>query len=268
MRAAARSSSAERRRRRGFVVARGGALGSSFGWDFSAAESARILPLTAVWLSRFGITSADGGTTVQSWASSRGGIACTLDAALSVNRPAYLPTGGPEGVPLLSFDGAAASCDVLRGTLTKGSAWASYELGIVGSRVAFSTLGDTWLGYSDPVTSRFNLQDQDAGRWRWSVLAGANVVSVGDDPDGVLGHRSGDAEAGTMNARLAGAVIATAAGTVTSRADGGVLYLGGLDNGTIGAQVDVVAAHAGPALSADQRIYLRALLTFFARAAA
>lgn len=221
-------------------------------------DDAAMFPASAIGVSTAGLTLADSDTTVQSWAASLGAIACTLAAPGSANRPAYSAAGGTGGRPLVTTDGVD---DVLIGSITKGSAWDNYETGIVGSRVAFGVSGDSWLSYFNSVSVRFGLQDNSLAAGRWSVVGGLNLAYT-TDPDGVVAHYSGDAAAGTMNARVGGAVEATSAATVTSRADGGDVYLGGRVSGANAANIAVQAWYVGPALTSTQRDHLRALLTY------
>ena len=82
---------------------RGGGAAPS---PYSPAASALQLPNTAIWISTSGLTLADGDTTVDSWLAGWGGIRPTLTAPAATNRPAYSPTGGTGGRPLVTFDGA------------------------------------------------------------------------------------------------------------------------------------------------------------------
>lgn len=231
-------------------------------------DDAAYLPDTAIWanpVSGHGITTADGGTTADSWASGWGGVACTLAAPAATHRPAYA-TDGVGSRPTLTFDGID---NFLRGTFTKGSAFSDHEIGIVGERVSFGTLGDIWFGYWRANSPRFYINDQDASRWRFTSAGAANVTpSSTYDPDGIVAHYSGDGVTGTISARVAGAAVATAAGSPTSVEDGQRVIMGASQTsevgpyGTVAAHVKVHAAHCGPALSADQRTHLRALLTY------
>lgn len=231
-------------------------------------DDAAYLPDTAIWanpVSGHGITTADGGTTGDSWASGWGGVACTLAAPATTHRPAYA-TDGVGSRPTLTFDGID---NFLRGTFTKGSAFDNHEIGIVGERVSFGTLGDIWFGYWRANSPRFYINDQDASRWRFTSAGAANVTpSSTYDPDGIVAHYSGDGVTGTISARVAGAAVATAAGSPTSVEDGQRVIMGASQTsevgpyGTVAAHVKLHAAHIGPALTADQRTHLRALLTY------
>lgn len=230
---------------------------------------ATYLPDTAIWANPDNslMTLTDGDTTVDQWASGWGGVSCTLAAPAPTHRAAY-STGGVNGRPILTFDGVD---DFLRGTFTKGSGFTDQETGIVGQRVAFGTLGDVWFGYWVPNTAIFYLSDQDSTRFRFTSSGAANATpSATYDPDGVLAHYSGEAIQGTstVNARVAGVVVATGSGSVSGRADGQYAIMGASQTsatgpyGTVAANIVVHAAHLGPALTADQRTHLRALLTY------
>ncbi len=245
--------------------------GSGSDADITSAvvfDDAAYLPDTAIWanpVSGHGITTADGGTTGDSWASGWGGVACTLAAPAATHRPAYA-TDGVGGRPTLTFDGVD---NFLRGTLTKGSAFDTHELGVVGERLSFGTLSDYWFGYWVPNGGVFFLNDQDASRWRFTSGGAANLApSSTYNPDGVVAHYSGDAAPGDLNARVGGVSVATSALSPVSRADGNTVVMGASQTsvagpyGTVAANVKLHAAHIGPALTADQRTHLRALLTY------
>jgi hypothetical protein len=228
----------------------------------ASSESAAViyadethLPLTSIGVSSAGITAADAGTTVQSWAASLGGIAATLAAPGSTNRPAR---GSAGGFVLVTFDGTD---DVLTGTLTKGSAFDTCEMGFVGSRVAFGTAGDLAISYSATgTTPHFSIQDASVDTaLRFSGAANAQSTT---DPDGTVAHYSGDAQTSTWNMRVAGTVEATASAAVTSRADGGSLSLGGRPAATNSGNYAMRAWYCGPVLTATQRTHLRALLSY------
>ena len=231
-------------------------------------DDAAYLPDTAIWanpVAGHGITTADAGSTGDSWQSGWGGVSCLLEAPASTHRPAYA-TDGVGGRPTLTFDGVD---DFLRGTFTKGSAFADHEIGVVGERIAFGTLGDIWLGYWRPNSPRFYINDQDAPRWRFTSGGAANVTpSSTYDPDGVLAHYSGDGVTGTISARVAGVAVATASASPVSVEDGQRVIMGAAQTsevgpyGTVAANVKIHGAHCGPALTSDQRTHLRALLTY------
>lgn len=230
-------------------------------------DDATYFPDTAIWANpdNSTMTLADSDTTVDQWASGWGGVSSTLTAPASNHRPGY-STGGVSGRPILTFDGTD---DFLRGSFTKGSAFTTHEIGIVGERVSFGILSDYWFGYWVPNGGVFFLSDQDASRWRFTSGGAANVApSTTYDPDGVLAHYSGDAAPGDLNARVNGVSVATSAASPVSRADGNTVVMGASQvstvgpYGTVASNIIVHAAYLGPALSADQRTHLRALLTY------
>lgn len=230
-----------------------------------AFNHAAYLPNTAIGVSTAGLTLADSDTTVDSWAATLGGVSATLTAPTSGQRPAYSASGGPGSRPLVTGDG---SNDALMGTLTKGSAWDSYEWGAVcrlvsagsaGERVVCYGVGATW--WSSGAVSRFHLNERNAGTYRVTVSGGANVEPLLDSSSALL-HWSADASSGTINARRGGTVEATASATVTSRPDGETLSLFADGAGGSNSNSAMLAWYCGPVLTADQRTHLRALLTY------
>lgn len=210
----------------------------------------------AVWVSQTGVTQAAG--TASAWASAYGSISCTLTAPAGTNEPAYNATGGVGSRPLLTFDGTD---NVLQGTFTKGSQFTDCECGVVGSRGAFGTAGDRWLGYTVSGSAYWNINDRSTAKFRFTVTGAGGAPESTTDPDAVNGHYSGDmAAGGTLNVRTAGAVEATFAGAWTNRADGGIVAIGAAPDGTVAANIALQAAYHGPLLTAGQRTNIRALL--------
>jgi hypothetical protein len=242
----------------GGVFGQGGGGGGASGPTYSPAESAIILPQSAIWISQQGVTQAG---TVSAWASYLGGVSSTLTQGTGAAQPAYNASGGVGGLPLITFDGTD---DVLTAAITKGSAWSSYEWGIVGQRVAFGTAGDVWAGYGTAAgVMRFSLQDQTAALFRGTVIGGANVSGT-TDPDAFPAHYSCGAGGGLITVRVGGVIEGgPTAATVTSRADGENVCLGASPTGATAANVAMQAAYIGPELTADQRTYLRGALTFW-----
>jgi hypothetical protein len=237
----------------------GGGGGGAAAPTYSPAESAIILPQSAIWISQQGVTQAAG--TVSAWVSYLGGVSATLAQGLVGSQPAWSASGGVGGRPLITTDGVD---DVLFGTVTKGSAFADYEIGMVGNRVAFGAANDLWWGYQITVSPMFYLNDQLATLGRFTVAGGANVSLTGFDPDGLNAHYSGDAASGVINARVNGSIVATTAAAVTSRADGNTAVFGANASGAaMQGNVAAQALYIGPSLLADQRIYLRGALTFW-----
>lgn len=236
------------------------AEGGSTSWTFSQAESAAMLPNTAIGVSVSGLTLADGDTTVDSWEALYGGISTTLSAPNPTNRPAYSAAGGTGGRPIVQFDGLDNVLRVI--AFTKGSAFDDYEYGVVARQTADGDTGDRVIVYSKGLTSRFQINEKTIG-WRVSVAGGANVEPA-TDPSLAIIHFSGDAHTdGTINCRVGGTVVATASSTVTSRPDGETLSIGALPGGSVAGAFEVQAWYCGPALTEDQRTYLRALLTHY-----
>lgn len=235
-------------------------------------DSAVYLPNTAIWanpLSGNGITETGGEVTA--WQSRWGGVSCLLQPPAATHRPAYA-TDGVSGRATLTFDGVD---DFLRGAFTKGSAFDDHEFGVVGERISFAALGNQWFGYWVPNSVMFSLNDQDASRFRFTSTGAASVTpSATYNPTGVLAHYSADATTGTLNARVGGVVAATAAASPISRADGNTVIMGASQTATVGpwgtvpANVKIHAAYMGPYLTANQRLHVRALLTYLTGVAA
>lgn len=223
---------------------------------YSPAASAIQLPYTAIWISTSGITTTDGGTTASDWLAGWGGIRPTLSAPVA--RPAY--TAG--AVPVITPNGTST---FMYDPMTKNSAWNSIEIGFVGSRVSAGAAGDQAIGYGPSTTATNGIVDISAAALRMVCAAAASVNGT-SDPDGVTAHWSGDnpgAGAGN-NVRKNGTIeTAGAGGAFTSRADSGNVFLGSATTaGSAFGNYAVVACYAGPSLTAEQRAYLRALLTF------
>lgn len=229
------------------------------GFTFTPAESAVILPQTAVWISTQGVTVATG---VSSWVSYLGGVSSTLVQATGGLQPAYNASGGVGGRPLVTFDGID---DVLKGSFLKSPAlFADLEMGYIGQRVAYVAASDVWMMLEETATGAFiyGIRDQSATQWHGTTPT-QTIVSVGSDPDGANAHYSWDATPGAFNLRTGGVVNATSGqpfssdvGTGRSVAIGGRTAVGAYAN--IAGQ----AHHMGSLLTADQRTYLRAALTF------
>lgn len=218
------------------------------------------LPQTSIGVSTSGLALADSGTTVDAWSSSLGGIACTLTAIGSTNRPVYSATAGYGGRPLATFDG---SNDLLRGTFTRGTAHTDYEFGIVGRRLSYKATGDVWFGYTanNTITTHYSLQDQSVSASRTTVVGGANVAQ---STYGTLtfAHYSGEGAGGVIYNRVGGRVAASSSGTITSRADGGSVLLGASYSASNAANIEVQAWYVGAALTSTQRAHLEALLAY------
>lgn len=198
---------------------------------------------------------------VDSIASSFGAFSCTITAPSSTQRPAYNATGGTGGRAQIETDGVD---ERLAGAITKGSAWADYEFGIVMERVDREESSAIWVGYYNTSSHRFSCQDSTTSiNWRVSVQAGANVglVFANGAPKH---HYSGDADpsgSGTINARIDGTIQQGATASVTSRTDGGNIVFGGSNVDTLYSQIKAQQFYVGEFLTADERTDLRSLLT-------
>lgn len=218
-----------------------------------------MLPQTAILISQQGVITADAGATTDSWQSYLGGVSVTLTALAAVNRPAYSATGGVGGRPLITTDGVD---DVLFGTMTKGSAWTSAEIGFVGQRIAFVAAANIHVCYFSLATPAFYLNDASTTQMRLTVSGGSNSNHP-TDPDGLNRHWSGDAEGTTQVARINGVSSSPQTITITSRTDGANASIGARTTGLNPSNIAVQAVYLGAALSSGQRDYLRAALTHY-----
>ena len=231
-------------------------LGRRPSWTFSPAESAVMLPTSAIWISQEGITL---GVGVASWASYLGGLASTVSQAVGGQQPAYAAGGGVGGRPLLTFDGID---DVLEGVTSKGSNWTDHEMGVVGARVAFGAGGDTWIMMRQGGGFMVGIRDNSAAAWQYTTSTTAAIGTT--DPDGNQAFWSGSAITGQVRARRNGTIEATnAAGVVGATAEPVVTAIGGRVASAAYANIAIQAAFTSTILSDDQRTYLRALLTFY-----
>lgn len=220
-------------------------------------DDATYLPLTAIGVSTSGLTLADSDTTVDSWAATLGGLSQTLTAPVAADRPAYSATGGTGSRPLVTFDG---STDVLRGTLTKGSAFTTIECGMVGGVLSVAN-NDAFFAWQNTNTRLIMIT---------GATARAFVMSTGpfNGSTGVLSstrqHHSIDATGGggTSNYRVNGTVQNSGTAVAASILDGSVCALAALATASSFANVDCQAWYFGVQLTADQRTHLRALLTY------
>ncbi len=211
-------------------------------WDRST------LPIAGGY-SGAGLTLADSGTTVDAWASSIGSVSATLTAPTASERLAYSATGGVGSRPLVT----STTGKRLTGTITKGSAFASAEIGFVGSQLTYLGAG-AFMSYAATIEILNN--GATLARGRWSALPSSTTLA------GTIAHWSTDGTAsGTLSMRVGG----TAEGTDTagtSVADGGVLCLGNRAATAYPTNSGFQAWYIGPQLTADQRLDLRALLTY------
>lgn len=223
-------------------------MGGSAADPFSPAASAVMLPNTAIGVSTLGLTLADSDTTADSWAATYGGLAATLASPSAGERLAYSATGGVGSRPLVT----STTGKRLNGTITKSSAFATVEIGFVGSQL-------TYLGAGAFVSYALAIEILNNGaalvRGRWSALPSSTTLAT------TIAHWSMDGTAsGTLSTRVGGTAEGT--GTAgTSVADGGVLCLGNRAGSAYPTNTGFQAWYIGPQLTADQRTYLRSLLT-------
>lgn len=223
-------------------------------------DDATRLPNTAIWISTDGVTTADAGASIDVWASTLGGVSCTITALGAGNRPAHNATGGVGSRPLLTTDGTD---DVMTGTLTIGvSPQGATEAAVAGTRVAFGALADRWYGYGSGVTNYWGLCDRTASAL---YMQGDTSSLIGSgDPDGVNARwwtRRAPAATGSIGHNST--TDATSAGlSLNDRADGGTVMLGGNRAATACANIAIQAFDYGVEPTADQRTEIRALLSY------
>lgn len=227
-------------------------------YSYSPSESAALLPQTAIWISQQGVTTADAGTTANSWASYLGGISSTVTSPAATNRPAYSATGGVGSRPLLTFDGVD---NVLEGTVTKGSGWTSYEGGIVGNRVAGNAT-DVWIMMHQSGGFIFGVSDNTSTSWR--ALTGTTVAAGTTNPNADNAFWSGSAITNEVASRRNGtAQNTTASGTVGTTNEPVTCAIGGRIATSEYGNIAIQAAVWGVRLTTDQRTYLRGLLNYW-----
>ena len=236
--------------------------GGSASWTFSQAESAAMLPDTAIWISQEGITLDVG---VSAWSSSYGGISATVSQADGAKQPAYSATGGVGGRPLIMFDGVDDS--LFTSVFTLGTtSWSNFEGGMAGAMLSGNSNGDKVLEYYQPTGRYRPLQRASTGsRVNANIQGGVGGSTTwGTDVDGVTGHFSGDWDGADLTVRLAGVAQSTVATAGVSLLDGGKFTICAFNAGTSAwAAAEFQSAYIGAKLTDEQRTYLRALLTYY-----
>ncbi len=226
-------------------------------------DDATRLPNTAIWISTDGVTTADAGATIDVWASTLGGVSCTITAPAAGQRPAHNATGGVGSRPLITTDGTD---DVMNGALTVGSTHGHTWYAVTGARVAFGALGDRWLGYGAGSTNYYGMQDRTTTTLYQNCDTGSLIAASGD-PDGNNQRWWCKRDKPTLSASLGYGTTTTASssGGMTgenNRADGGTVSFGSNLSGTASANIAVQAIDFGQDLTADQLTELRALLSY------
>jgi hypothetical protein len=210
-----------------------------------------------------GLTLADANTTVDQWAATYGGdpVGLVLAAPAATNRPVWTAAGGAGGRGILEFDG---SDNVLRdAAVTKGSVWTEVELGYVGHVVASGSGVDVVIGYS----TLMRIESGAASGVAQATTGGTGgATSTYTTSEGTTDrHWSFDWVMGTpqQNVRVAGVVEDTDGGSTASKTDGLYVSVGATDAGGAASRVNVQAGYISTRkLTADERLHLRALLSF------
>lgn len=225
---------------------------------------ATYLSESAIWVSSMGLTTeVSGGVVVaKSWQSSFGGLSVTLSSS-DINRQPLVMTGVlGNPAPQLIFDGVD---DEMHGTITKGSTWNAGEWAIVGSRVLFGTLGDVIIGHATAAGGlRYALRDRTAN----SLYNGSGVGTyIGTtDPDNRTERWWGQRDATTTYAAIGyrdTTDVSSNVASINAYADGEDVIVGGLQDGTTATNIRVQAIDTNSLLTSDQRLHLRALLSYW-----
>lgn len=225
-------------------------------FSFSPTESAVILPKSAIWISQQGVTA---GTGVSSWASYLGGLACTMVQATVGRQPAYSASGGVGGRPLITTDGVD---DFIEGPINKGDAWNNIEMGVAGRRVAFGTAGDTWILHHQ--SGSFVAGVRDASATAHQMTTSTTSANGTSDPDGNNAMWAGSCVTNSVVAWKNGvAEGTTASGSFGPDGNPRTVCVGGRVVTAAYSNIAIQAAFTGELLTTEQRLYLRALLTFY-----
>ncbi len=234
---------------------------------FSVGAAAARLPTVGIGVSTMGLTLADTNTTVDQWAATLGGqiaLMGPLIAPASTDRPAYNATGGAGSRPLVTFNGVEDH--LIKSAVTKGSVWTGCEMGVVGTLLVSGSTNDLMISQGAAAGARRWLAESaTAGRMKVTMdnaadtLVAANSTTV----ETTTGHWSVDWTVGAdANIRVAGAIEGAIANDRVSYADGAPQTIGGRTGGA-GANVAIQAwYYSTRQLTAAERTYLRALLTF------
>lgn len=206
-----------------------------------------------------GLVLADSGTTVDAWASSFGSVSATLTAPTASQRFAYSATAGVGSRPAATSDGVD---DVLSGTITKGSGWTDFEIGFVGIQLGAETAADRFIEY-EGAAALIRLESRGATGGARLITGGTGgATSIATSlVTTTTAHWSGDGDGANQNVRYNGTAEDTDASTATY-VDGGTLCVGARASGSNPVNVRYQAWYGGDQLTSDQRLDLRALLTY------
>lgn len=224
-------------------------------FTYTPAESAVLLPQTSVWISQQGVTVATG---VSSWVSYLGGLACTLSQATGGLQPAYSAAGGVGGRPLITTDGVD---DVMKGTTpAKGSNYSTFEMGVVGARVA-GVAGDAILTYEVAGSVYWMMRDASAAALHGTDAALYNLATT-TDPDANNKFYTFNGGPSLGEVRVNGTIEAANTTTCTVGVDNRDVAFGARTASAAYANWAVQGLVFGVQLTDTQRTYLRGALTF------
>ena len=238
-------------------------LGAS-GYSFTPAESAVIVPDTAVGIVAQGVTQAG---TVTQWDAIWGGRAAlvSLGSIGAANDPTWNATGGPGGGPAVVFDGVN---DALRDAVMGlwGFGPSGFDLDVWGFCAGAETAGDIllrWVG-GDQVT--LGVTGAPVLRCPTAGVGGATALGTTVVTGTCRRMQFRGAAGGLQDAVVNGVVEQSVANTHAAWTDGGSLALGGSTAGSTPTALTCVAwaitlgSAAAQPLSALQDAYLAALV--------
>lgn len=217
-------------------------------WTFTKAESALLLPDTAVWFSQNGVTVSTG---VSQWDSSYGGLVASVAQATGSQQPAYSASGGAGGRPVITGDGVD---DILSDAMY-AYVTSSIELGVVLHAYSDSSNNARLISRGVGPSSAYINQRIDGTVRAASPVAQATSIVP---PSGAQ-HFSGDSDGSTAtNIRLNGVAAATTTADAIALSDR--LDIFGYPATGYYASCSMQAAYIGSKLTDEQRTYLRYLL--------
>lgn len=238
--------------------------GGSVGYSFSPAESAVILPDSAVGIVAQGVTQAG---TVTQWDAVWGGRASlvSLTPIAAANEPAWNAIAGPGGGPAVVFDGAN---DVLRDAVTGlwGFGPSGFDLEVWGYCAGAETAGDVLLRWVATDSVSLGVTAAPVLRCSTAGAGGATVNGTTVVTGTFRRMQFRGAAGGLQDAVVNGVTEGSVANTHAAWTDGGSLALGASVAASTPTALTCVAwsitlgSAAAQPLSALQDAYLSALV--------
>lgn len=218
-------------------------------------------------------TPADSSTTIDAWWAMWGGLkslipsGAPLQALTSLTRPAYNPTGGPGGIPLVTFQGVNQVLS--KAAVTFGGTWGGIRGDIIGYCVGAETLGDRMMVYNPGSGNSIDWGVNATPRVRLNTVGTGGAAIVGTTTiTGSYRQMSGTiitGASGSEDVRINNTSENTSSITHAAYADGGTLTIGGTSVGTtcvnmncLGWALGIVSG-ATAVLGTNERATLRAL---------